>query len=136
MHLKLPAMIPYHRTLRRSLLAAIALAGSACAKDAPGATGSAEVTFTTLRSNFAVGFPSGSIGFEVYTEASYAGFQRVSPLRQGQTPITLSADGVTYKSVTTVENLNPGNYVFVLGSAFATSIQVTANRTNPFAFTY
>jgi hypothetical protein len=126
----------FPRFIRFGLLAALVAGGSSCSKDAPGPTGSFQANFTSLRSNYATGFPSGQISFQVYTETAYASFRNASPLRAGQTPIKLSVDGVRYTSTTIVDNLNPGNYVFVLGSSFATSVQVTAGNTNSFDYSY
>lgn len=92
--------------------------------------------FSSLRSGFTQGFPSGTIRYAVYTEAAYSNFQGAAPLYQGQTPITLTTDGKTYQSTTTVSGLNSGNYVFVLGAAFPASVQVTAGRTNTFSYQY
>jgi hypothetical protein len=126
----------FHSLTRFSLLAFLVAGSSACSKDVPSPTGSFQANFTSLRSNYAVGFPSGKIGFQVYTESAYANFRNASPLRNGQTPIVLSSDGTRYESTTVVDDLNPGNYVFVLGSAFTTSVQVTAGRTNSFDYSY
>ncbi|UYZ64696.1 hypothetical protein [Hymenobacter weizhouensis] len=65
--------------------------------------------------------------YRLYTEQGWASNRPVSPLREGQ--LGVAAPNTTTTAKVELNDLNAGNYVFVLGSN-QWSVQVTAGKTN------
>ncbi len=82
--------------------------------------------------NLGVSFKYGSdlsgTRYSLYTEQVWTSSNRfATPLRDG--PIPTIASGTTGSTRIEIDELNPGNYVFVVGSSNSWSVQVTAGKT-------
>ncbi len=111
-----------------ALLAATLLV-SACKKTDPApTTGTLALTFT---------YDSLYAGYSLFTEEGWR--LRVTtgtgnPLRSGMFPGPPPVTSTRLKSYVTFSDLNAGNYVFVVTTVTAQSVQVTAGQTNAYTF--
>lgn len=101
------------RTLSLSLLLLITTLLGACNRKADPAPVAGALKISVVNFDAAR-----NMTYSLYTEAIWAGFRTSSPLREGP----LQAELV-------IDNLNPGNYVFVLDNSTAKSVQVVAGQT-------
>lgn len=116
------------RSFYRFVFLVAALSVSACQKNDPvPTTGNLTLTFT---------YDSAYAGYSLFTEQGW--HTRVTtgtgnPLRSG-TFLRLPAPPARVSTAVSFNDLNAGNYVFVVATATAQSVQVTAGKTMALTF--
>ncbi|WP_151087817.1 hypothetical protein [Hymenobacter baengnokdamensis] len=121
-------------TFRRLFLVAPAVAAlflTGCKKDEPSpTTGNVHITYT---------YDAIFYGYSLFTEEGWRTYILTGsggPLRSGSSsdrpPIVIS--NTRLKTEIIISTLNPGNYVFVIQSSTAKTVQVVAGQTTSYTF--
>jgi hypothetical protein len=110
-------------------LTVVTICVTSCKKNEPApTTGNLSLTFT---------YDSIYAGYSLFTEEgwrTYATTGISSPLRRGMFSGTYPATNARVKTSVTFSNLNAGNYVFVVTTSTAQTVQVTAGQTSSYSF--
>ena len=100
-----------------------------CKKNEPEpTTGKLAITFT---------YDSIYAGYSLFTEAGWRTYLTTgvaNPLRRGTFDNSYSTPNTRLKTSVVLSDLNPGNYVFVVKTSIAQTVQVTAGQTTSYSF--